>query len=112
MSSPSVPEWLTQLIFYVGTACAAIYAGWKGYTSKKVAKSDSVRTAIVAGDLMDTKPMRDLVTAVERLNDRMQRFEDGQDRVVDAVNRNTDAERSAETAIRDMCRMIERSQRL
>lgn len=112
MSPPSVPEWLTQLIFYVGTACAAIYAGWKGYTSKKVARSEqSVRTAIVAGDLMDTKPMRELATAVERLGDRMQRFEDGQDRVVDAVNRNTDAERSTETAIRDMCRMIERSQR-
>jgi hypothetical protein len=111
VSPPSVPDWLTQLIFYAGTACAAIYAGWKGYTSKKVAKSDSVRTAIVAGDLMDTKPMRDLAAAVERLGDRMQRFEDGQDRVVDAVNRNTDAERSTETAIRDMCRMIERSQR-
>ena len=56
MNGVPLPEWLTQFIFYVGTACAAIYAGWKGYTSKKVAKADeTVRTAIVAGDLMDTK---------------------------------------------------------
>lgn len=96
-----LPVWL-QTIIYIGGLLGAFAAAWKGWISK--AKPTEAPNAIIAGDIMSTKPMRDLADGVAILNSNSVKVQDGQDRIIDALNRLTDAERSTEQAIRDMCR--------
>lgn len=96
-----LPVWL-QTIIYIGGLLGAFAAAWKGWISK--AKPTEAPNAIIAGDIMSTKPMRDLADGVAVLNSNSVKVQDGQDRIIDALNRLTDAERSTEQAIRDMCR--------
>ena len=100
------PAWFAQVgvVFgLVGTAAAAFLAGFKGWKDRPKRASEAQNT-LIAGDIMDTRPMKDLAAAVDRLAD-------GRDRTVSAIDHNTVAVDRMERAIRDMCDAYDRSQR-
>ena len=111
MSAPtSPPEWVAHyaaLAGLLGTCGAALFAGWKGW-SGKAKEPIAAPAALIAGDIMSTKPMADLAHEVGHLHDAVRDLSEGQTRTIDAINRLHDAERSTETALRDLCRTIER----
>lgn len=102
MSHPvpeGLPVWVQALV-YVGTVVGAAVAAFLGWRKKIPPASDAPNT-LIAGDIMDTRPMRDLVVEVARLGDHVGQLANAEDRRAAALERNTDA-------MRDLCLTIER----
>ena len=109
----ALPPWL-QTLLYLGGIVGAFAAAWKGWISKGVAaKPSEAPNALIAGDIMSTKPMKDLAEAVEKLNILSKECSDREheihNRQLDAINRLNDSERATEQAVRDLCRSNDRS---
>lgn len=100
------PVWVSFLVYGAAAlgALAAIVQGWK--TARK--PSDAQNT-LIAGDIMDTRPMRDLATQVERLGEHVAQLAQAEDRRAAADDRKSAALDRNTDAVRDLCLTIERS---
>jgi len=103
----SLPPWLQTLLYLAGLIGAG-FAAMRGWRNKQAERGSEAPNALIAGDIMDTKPMKDLVHEVGHLREAVDRMVEAQERGTDATNRMHDAERSTESAIRDLCRTVER----
>lgn len=112
-SAPSSgPEWVAWLI-YLAAGLGAFVSVVQGWRAAK--KPQSATAAIVAGDIMSTKPMQELAREVAALTHSTDHVVEGlnllreeQARTTEAVMRQHDAERATESAVRDLCRTIDR----
>lgn len=101
---PALPEGAPQVgayIIYISFGVGALYAAYQGWKASH--KPSNAPNALIAGDIMDTRPMKDLVTQVERLSDHLTHLTAAEERRSTALDRNTDA-------MRDLCLTIERKQ--
>lgn len=90
MSNPvpeGLPVWVQALI-YLGTIAGSVIAAVLGWKRKAPGASEAPNT-LIAGDIMDTRPMRDLAGAVDRLADSEDRTAAAMDRVERAIDRQT-----------------------
>lgn len=90
MSHPvpeGLPVWVQALI-YIGTVTGAAVAAFLGWRRKAPNAADAPNT-LIAGDIMDTRPMKDLAAAVDRLADGEDRTAAALDRVERAIDRQT-----------------------
>ncbi|RZJ01807.1 MAG: hypothetical protein EON90_02020 [Brevundimonas sp.] len=100
---PALPESAPQVgayIIYVCFAVGGLFAAYQGWKASQ--KPSNAPNALIAGDIMDTRPMKDLVTQVERLSDHLSHLTAAEERRSTALDRNTDA-------MRDLCLSIERN---
>lgn len=117
MAIENLPGWAGPLVSFAGVAGAAgaaFLAAWKGFNSKSKQASEAPNT-LIAGDIMDTKPMKDLAHQVQHLAEACLRIEQAIEHNTDAANRVEASNRSIEVAVRsleaanrDLCRVIER----
>lgn len=93
------PVWVSFLVYGAAAlgALAAIAQGWR--TARKPASN--APNAIIAGDIMDTRPMKDLVVEMGRMNDHLNVLTAAEERRTVAIDRNTDA-------LRDLCLIMAR----
>lgn len=101
MSAPAWAGDAATLAGVAGAIAAAFFAGWKGWTSKSRSKPDAPAT-IVAGDIMDTRPMQRLAEAVERLHEKVGLNTAAEDRTAAAIDRHAAQVGRAEDAVRDL----------
>ncbi len=104
------PDW-AQYLVYIAAFMATVAAGWKGW-SKKTPAPEPLNT-LIAGDIMDTRPMKDLVVAVGVLNERLtlmaaaeDRSAAASDRAAAASDRAATAAHQTEEALRELGRVI------
>lgn len=95
-----LPSW-EHVVLGVTAVAALIGAAVKGWRSNPKSGSNAPNV-LVAGEIMDTRPMRDLVKSVDRQTEQNERVEE-------AINRMVAAEARTERAIRDMIAAFERS---
>lgn len=107
LSPETIEAWLKLLMPGLVIAGAAGYAIWQGWTRAAKAVSHAPNT-LIAGDIMDTRPMKDLVEAVKHSNEVAERIIEAQDRTTSAVDRASAATDRNEAAVRDLCRAVER----
>lgn len=99
---PALPEGAPQVgayIIYVCFALGGLFAAYQGWKASH--KPSTAPNTLIAGDIMDTRPMKDLVAEVSRLGDHLNHLAAAEDRKGAALDRNTDA-------VRDLCLTIER----
>ena len=93
----------------VGTLAAAFYAGWSGWKGRvKGVQAADAKNAVIAGDIMDTRPMKDLVVEVSRMNEHLTQLAAAEDRQSAAEDRHSAALDRNTDAMRDLCLSIER----
>lgn len=105
MTETSAVDSLAALAGIVGTVAAAFWAGVVGWRSRSRTKALDAPNALIAADIMDTRPMKDLARAVDDMNTNGARYSD---RMVDAVDHNTAAVDRMERAIVRTTEAIER----
>lgn len=113
---PEGAPWWAVLFAYClffGLALMAALKGWRGAD-----KPSDARNAVIAGDIMDTKPVKDLAAQVMLLAVFAEKIVEGQKRVIEAQDRTTEAVDRAsaatdrnEAAVRAMCAAYERSKK-
>lgn len=109
MSHPvpeGLPVWVQALV-YIGTVTGAAVAAFLGWRKKAPSAADAPNT-LIAGDIMDTRPMRDLVVEVARLGDHMGQLANAEDRRAAADDRKSAALDRNTDAMRDLVLTIER----
>lgn len=106
----SAPAWAADAATLAGVAgaiAAAFFAGWKGWNSKSRRKPEAEAT-ILAGDIMDTRPMQRLAEEVERLHERIALQSAAEDRSAAAADRLAAQMGRTEDVMRDMIREFTR----
>lgn len=111
---PAVPDGLPPWANAVATLMLLVGYGFVlwGARKKPVAGADAPN-AIIAGDIMATKPMADLAKAVERVAENValqaaaqDRAAAASDRAAAASDRAAEATHRSEDAMRDLCQAL------
>lgn len=97
--------WVSFLVYGAAAAgaLAAAFQGWK--TARKPSNAPN---ALIAGDIMDTRPMKDLSAQVERMTEHLNQLVHAEDRSAAAEDRHSAALDRNTDAMRDLCLSIER----
>ena len=102
-----LPPWaqgLATIIVLIGFGASI----WKGVIKRGESPPSNAPNAMIAMDIVSTKPFQDMATELRGVNDRLDRLLDAEQAGTDALYRVAAAERATETAIRDLCGVIER----
>lgn len=107
LSPETIEAWLKLVMPGLVIAGAAGYAIWQGWTRAAKAVSHAPN-ALIAADIMSTKPMADLASAVADLAHRIEHMTEAEERTAESNNRICAAIDRHEGAVRDLIRTVDR----
>lgn len=105
--SPEVPEGVPAWVAYIAFGVGALFAAFQGWKASQ--KPSTAPNALIAGDIMATKPMKDLADEVGRLSEHLTHLAAAEDRRCAADDRKSAALDRNTDAVRDLCLTIERT---
>lgn len=106
MPLPAGAPEIGAYIVYIGFGVGGLFAAFQGWKASQ--KPSTAPNALIAGDIMDTRPMKDLAEGVGRLNEQMVHLAAAEDRRAAADDRKSAALDRNTDAVRDLCLTIER----